>query len=288
MKRFTAIVTGGPGTGKTTMALTAPFPIHVMDVDRKMHLLAADLTNVTYNQYDPTLTGRHKISIVSAPDVHKAEAGFDPQADPKVYQQVVNEINKYIDMKEQGIPLPFETLVIDTVSRLGEHLEVLTKKLQRHATMTITDWKTYMGNWLEFLNGLISLSSYKPEEDPRCSCNIIVTSHETTYVDEITKEVRVLPAISGQTSERIAGFFQESYYLIPHIENNRMKVNVMVHADRKYRLTSQLSDFVIIPANFHRILDGEFSGECGKKWEEEQQRKGVQNTAIPSSALGKM
>lgn len=272
-QRFTALITGGPGTGKTTMALTAPRPIHVIDVDRKMHLIpqGPHLKDVTYSQYDLTISGRKRITIASAPDAKNPSAGFDPSVDPKVYKQVVEELNTYIDMKERKVPFPFQTLVIDTGSRLGEHLEFLLKKLQAHDTMTISDWKMYINNWLELLNGLMSLSSYKEgEEEWGCSCNIIMTSHESTFVDEITKEMRVLPAIPGQIGERIAGFFQESYYLVPKTEQNRMKVNVLTHADRKYSLTSQLTDIVEVPADFARILAGEFRGDKAEKYMENQ------------------
>lgn len=280
VKRFTALITGSPGTGKTTMALTAPRPIHFLDVDRKMHLLATgvDLEQVTWSQYSSTLTGKRKIAIrVGNEKNPTSPPGSD--FDPKVFQEIVDEINTFVEMKEKGEPFPFQTLVLDTISRAGEHLEALVKKLKGHTETTQGDWRDYLNIWIEVLSGLISLSSTGPSDDPRCSCNIIVTTHDVIFQDELSKTVKILPALPGQIASRLGGFFQESYYLIPTIKDNRMSVDVLTHADSKYSLTSQLSDLVRIPADFRLILSGMFKGENAEKWMREKAQN-TQNAGI--------
>lgn len=276
-KRFTALITGSPGTGKTTMALTAPRPIHFLDVDRKMHLISSgvDLDQVTWSQYSSTFTGKKKILIRAARDLKEP---LGPDYDPRVFNEVVNEINSFIEMKENGDPLPFQTLVLDTATRLGEHLEALIKKMKGHVEISQPDWRDYLNNWIEFITGLISLSSIGngASENPQCSCNIIVNTHDAISQDDLTKTMKILPAIPGQIAGRLGGFFQESYYLVPTIKDNRMTVDVLTHADSKYSLTSQLSDLVRVPADFRLILSGMFKGANADKWmKENEQRMGT-------------
>ena len=261
LQTFSALIVGPPGSGKSRMALTAPRPIHVLDIDKKMHQLdgLVDFTDVTYKQFPET--GRKRISVSSSPDMRDPGKGFDPTSDPRLYYSVTDEINSFYDILDKGGTLPFRTLVIDTISRLGEHLELLVMKLHHHDVLTISDWRTFLGNMLNLLNGLVDLP-----------CNVVVTCHAKTEVDEITKAVRVLPGIAGQTAEKIGGFFQESYFLVPRLEGEEMKVDVLTRATSKYSLRTSLCDLSIVPADLTRIVQGDFRGENAKKILEERNK----------------
>ena len=187
--------------------------------------------------------------------------GFDSLSNPKLYQNVVDEINSYYDILEKEGKLPFKTLAIDTISRLCEHLELLVMKLHHHTVLTISDWRTFLGNILGLLNGLLDLP-----------CNVIVTCHSRTEVDEVSKEVRVVPGIAGQAAEKIGGFFQEVYFMVPKILGEEMKVDVMTRANSKYSLRTSLNDLSVVPADFQQILRGDFRGEKAKEVLKERQQ----------------
>lgn len=260
---YSMLLLGGPGTGKTTMALTAERPIHVLDLDRKLDQLAGlvDMRGVTYQQFDRTLQGGNRIRVAQSPSPDSLKDGYDDSINPRVYNQVVETVNSLYDIADREGKLPFRTLVLDTMSRLSEHLQFYQLKLHKHAYMSQRDWGVFYINIAAFVNGLLGLP-----------CNVIVCCHDTIWEDDATHEVNVSPAVPGKMSGQLAGFFAEVYYLLPKITAGKMSVDVLTHADRKYKVRSTMTDLIQVPADIGRIVRGDFRGQKAVLFQEEQKK----------------
>lgn len=261
--RLTAALIGAPGCWKTSMALTAPKPIHILDVDGKFDQLVDtsyyDLADVTYQQFTSSLTGMSKISIAQAPSMKDISVGYDPTIRPRTYEEVIAAINGLYDILDRDGKLPFKTLVLDTISRLAEHMKTFIMYSHKHAVLGQHDWDTLLENYRRLMSGLMGLP-----------CNIIVTSHDRIILDKEKRVISHNPALQGQFAEVFAGYFQEAYYMLPESVNGQMRVQCLTRATREYTVRSSLTELVKVPPDFQKIMRGDFRGEGLKKLLAEQ------------------
>jgi hypothetical protein len=253
-QRFTACLIGAPGTWKTSMSLTAPKPIHILDVDGKFDQMTDtkyyDLGGVTYQQFTQSLTGVRGIIPIGRINQKDPTDGFDPRINPQGYPEFVATINGIGEEADaNGGKLPFQTLVIDTFSRLIEHMKTYIIAQNKMLIPNQPIWDAYLTSCQNLINGIMGLP-----------CNIIVTSHER-LIEGDTGQSRYVPAIQGQFADRFAGYFQECYYMIPYSKGGEMQVKCLTRATRTHSVRSSLTELKEVPADFRRILAGEFRGE---------------------------
>lgn len=258
---FSAFLMGGPGTWKTTMSLTAPKPIHVLDIDHKFDQMVdtvyADLDQVTYQQYSQSITGATKLVVSLSPKMDELAKGFDPTMQPVVTEEVFATISELAEMAERdGGKLPFATLVLDTVSRFSEHLKTYVVFKHGRAHPAMHDWDTILTNWQRLLNAIHSLP-----------CNIVVTCHSRTWEHPKTHQIKQLPLFQGQFTDAIASYFQEAYYMEPkRVMGGGMTVMCATRSSSEFFARSTLTEIGEVPADFRRILAGEFRGERAKEY----------------------
>lgn len=263
-KYISVLLIGPIGSTKTSFAVSLPGRTHVIDVDHKMDQMIdsryVDLSRVTYQQYATSLTGTKKLFFATSPNLKKLDEGFIPNMRPVVAEKVFDTINGLYDLADmnQG-NLPFDNLVIDSISRYSEHLKTYVVWKHRHAHPNQHDWDAILENWRRLLNGLSGLP-----------CNLVVTCHEKMeYIEGIsgTVELKYVPAIQGQFGQNLGGYFQEVYYMRPEkAKGGKMIVRLLTRSDSQHAARSTLTEIVKVPANFEKILAGEYRGEKGDEY----------------------
>ena len=278
-KKKNTLLIGASGSGKSTMAASTytEGPVHFLDLDNKFGQLAPELLTrypdgtFTFQEFRGTLTGNTKIKVVAAPDQSNPKKGFDHEARPMAYQKLLNTVNAYLDIVEKaekrGIDpqtvFPFKTIVLDSYTRLREHLRATIRKEQGHGIIDRTDWGVLLDNDVAFIHGFLSLP-----------VNCIVICHETPVYNKEGNLVKLTPAIQGQFKDTIASHFQEVFFLRTEENRDAATKNTMptVHwafgkPDAKLSCArSSLTDFRRVPTDLGGIFAGKYRGEDGKRW----------------------
>jgi hypothetical protein len=210
------LIVGPPGSGKSTAACTGNPPCGLVDVDGK----ALEMVNLR-----PLID---KGDVVIIPIKSKmmedrlADRALNPdkgiKTQPKGYLEVVDILNDIIDGEAQYDP--FNTIILDSITRTIEHMKRLLIHLRgkgkfgkmsanKADDMNWPSWGSYLSNLEELFNGMTTFLEGK---------DFVCCAHLKTLVekDPIT-EVEIIkgywPMVDGQMREKIAGYFNEVYYM---------------------------------------------------------------------------
>lgn len=223
---------GPPGSGKTTAAALALKNLPpdkralFFDVDRKLQ----SMTNLPHDlvsridvwQPTATLSGTNSINIArverkDGTKVVPGTQGFIPP-NPRGYLELVDAINTTMSN-----PNPLHGLyILDTLTTAVEHLQRLICHHHQVSSFTQQLWGVFAMNIEEFRAGFLSLPGKR-----------IVICHAFTREEELTKEVKVLPSVPGQSAEKLAKDFNEVYYFEGRSSTSG-RYRVLTTASRKY------------------------------------------------------
>jgi len=223
---------GPPGSGKTTAALEALTNMPpdkralVFDMDRKLQTMS-NLKPIIVGRVDiwqptATLSGTNSINVarVERKDekgrVIEGTRGFVPP-NPRGYLELVDAINATI-----ANPNPAHGLyILDTLTTTVEHLMRLICHHHQVSSFSQQLWGVFAQNIEEFRSGFLSLPGKR-----------IMICHAFTREDELTKEVKTLPSVPGQSAEKLAKDFNEVYYFEGRGTTGKYKV--LTTASRRY------------------------------------------------------
>lgn len=243
---FSTLLVGPPGSGKTTVATTAPKPVLFLDVDNKLHkmenvkhLLGKDIFQWTMSER--LFKGKLSTFVTGA---------TNPQA--KFTQQRAGgymELAKVIDeLDETDCTMDgrkYATIVLDSYTTLEEHLKRLLMSANGVATISQPLWGTVLTNYENLNNALLNLKA-----------NVIFICHEKATKDELTGIVSYTPLISGQMKSKIGKDFEEVYYMEKTISGGVAKYEMLtVGSSLKSCRTSRVLDAKVEP-NFSKIYKG--------------------------------
>ena len=207
-RHFSCLLIGQPGTGKTTMALTAPKPVLVIDIDNKLHKMvnAEELLKsgevIQWAITDPLSTmSLSRLAVIDP----KPSASISIQR-PKGYIQIADMVDRLVEkgcvIENNGKEVKVNTVVIDSYTSLNEHLKRLLMAVNGTSTMTLPLYGTALTNFETFNNTVLRLPA-----------NVIFIAHERIDKDELSGKISYRCLIDGQMSEKIGKDFEEVYYL---------------------------------------------------------------------------
>ncbi len=226
---FSCILVGDWGSGKSTMAATAPKPILFLDVDNKLHKmgnLKALVDKGEIIQWSIT----EKLSTMNLARLAgtKLEEGKDkfPTPKPKGYQQLSDMIDKltagvkedkttgdkWIEIEHNGKQVRISTVVLDSYTTVNEHIRYLILAANGAMAMSQPLWGVLLRNFETLNSTLLSLPA-----------NIIFICHERWDKDELSGRIEVKPLIEGQMSSKIGKDFEEVYFMKRQIVGKEVK-----------------------------------------------------------------
>ena len=222
---FSCLLVGPPGSGKTTMALTAPKPILVIDVDCKLHrmvnaeslLKSGQVIQWAINEPLATVS----LKRIAGTEFDEGRGKF-PVPRPKGYILLSDMLDKVVEGKgvieHNGQQVKIATLVLDSYTSVNEHAKALILAANGAMAMTQPLWGVLLRNF-EILHGYL-LKSGLP-------MNVIFTAHEKIDKDELSGRISYHPLIDGQMSAKIGKDFDEMYYLEKTIQGDNVKFEAL-------------------------------------------------------------
>jgi hypothetical protein len=225
---------GPPGSGKTTMAcLTAPGPIHVVDIDRKIRSMSglqksiAD-GNLTYREIGETLTEDSMARRLDA--LVKDEKQTRPPRGWSNFANYCAELEKDADAKS------CRTLVIDSYTQLAMHMKAHIQFLRGKSKFVWDDWSTWKSMWTEVTTILVDyalandkhlvviLHERVSEKPGQQTGKVIVSTGgkgEKTREYIGTMDVRIAGSIEGAFGLEFGSYFTDVYGLRVEAERDK-------------------------------------------------------------------
>jgi hypothetical protein len=230
---------GPPGTGKTTAAAKLAHHRKLwIDIDQKLHsqsnLTEEERSKIEVWTPNVPLDGASPGIQIIRKEQHDKKGSLVPgtQAyvpkDPKGYMATVEFINSIGGMN----PFPYDLVVVDSLTKLVEHMEYLIYAHHKVGVMSLPLWGVYKNNVNNFINGLLALP-----------CDVILIAHAKTTQDELTDQIWVRPMIDGQSADKLPKDFNEVYYFMGRSSADK-KYYVKTVSDRRFigRTTLGFSD----------------------------------------------
>ncbi len=200
------------------MALTAPKPVLVLDVDYKLHkmvnsealLKSKEVIQWAINEPLSEVTLSRLASIDPGP------ATKVTMQRPKGYLQLADMIDRLVVSGCMVDGRKIATVVLDSYTSMNEHLKRLLMAANGTSTMTLPLYGTALINFETLNNTLIRLPA-----------NVIFICHEQVDKDELTGKITYNPLIDGSMKNKIGKDFEEVYYLEKTVSGDKVKYEAL-------------------------------------------------------------
>lgn len=196
---FVKIAIVGPsGAGKTIGACSFPGPIKVFDFDSKITSAAKFYSNdkAKLDSIDVSPVGK-------MPIVGDAKVGRKPRM-----TQFLAELKEIYDLQNNKKPLPFKTLVVDSMTTLADSIMedyryvsqtgVKRPNIDQNA---MSDYGLLATHFKQILTGILSLD-----------CNVVFVGHSQLQKDEISGIISNEIMFPGQMSSKLGIYFEEVFF----------------------------------------------------------------------------
>lgn len=228
---------GPPGSGKTTAAcLYAPWPSLLLDLEGKaermeiLQPLIADKRVIVQSLNFPLTQEKIRIRMLAASDGGgKAEKVGVLQNMPQGYNKVVSALNAILE-NAQGVP-KHSTLVIDSMTRILEHLKRLICYTNKRPTLVEQDWGILLSNLEEFIGALLPVEQ-----------NVILIAHQRYERDDVTGQIIATePLVDGQMRSKISAYFDETWHFEPMLTGDTNRNRYLVRTSATGGVTARTS-----------------------------------------------
>jgi len=231
-----ALVIGASGAGKSILASTFPGTKFYADFDNKIsstikfHLSSKDiLEKIEFEPYG-------KIPI-------KPSAGKKSRM-----QTFLDDMKKWCDLQNAGKPLPFQTLIIDTITTMGDSLLEDYREVSQLGVKRPNKDQNSQSDYGLFGNHIRQIVTPALALD----CHVVIIGHTRPEKDELTGIVTNQIMFPGAFSEKIGLYFEEVYFAKVDKEGKHM---LQTKADSKTPMCKTARKLPAeIPAHFSEII----------------------------------
>lgn len=192
------LLLGSSGAGKTVSAMSFPKPIHVMDFDNKIS------SAVKFYKDDKDLLGQIEVSQLGKMPIK----GDAKTARPARMTQFNQELQKIYDLQNNKKPLPFKTLVVDTITTLTDsiledyrYVSQLAIKRPNPDQNSQSDYGLLINHFKQYMTGLLALD-----------CNVVFIGHTQLMRDEQTGSITNEILMPGSLGAKLGIYFEEVYF----------------------------------------------------------------------------
>jgi DNA polymerase III delta prime subunit len=228
---------GPPGSGKTTLAANHPSKRKLwLDMDQKLPEMTVLPHREAVQVWTPNepLGNPERIEIPWSPDPKNVGAGTIPARKPLGYERLVQVTNELLKAARLPEGLPYDLVVLDTLTAVGDHWTRLLMYTHRVSFMTERLWGIYLAGMMEYLNGFLTLP-----------CERIVLCHDKRRTDEDTKQEVVRPSVAGQMGDNLVRFFTEAWYMKGRERSGKYKVQTITAEGIAARTSGSLEPEVL-------------------------------------------
>lgn len=210
-----ALIFGDSGSGKTCLAASFPTPIEVWDFDNKISsaakFFAGDKTRL---------------------DAIEVQAFASMPAD-KIIPSFQKRLHEVTQLQNDGKPLPFKTLVLDSFTTFATYLLAAYPKLQPGIERGKTPADLPVLQYYQLLD--IHLGD-TVKALLKLNCNIVVTGHLTVEKDETSGAIIRQPLIPGKFANKLNIYFEEVYLAKVDSQGRYL---LQTQPDSQYKLRTQ-------------------------------------------------
>lgn len=202
------LLLGSSGAGKTVNSMTFPKPIHVMDFDNKIS------SAVKFYEKDKDL-----LEQVSVTQLGKMPIKGDVASKRDSRMTAFNkELQKIYDLQNQKKPLPFKTLVVDTITTLTDSIledyrmvSQLAIKRPNPDQNSMSDYGLLINHFKQYLTGLLALD-----------CHVVFIGHTQLMKDDQTGSITNEVLMPGSLASKLGIYFEEVYFAKVNTQGNHL------------------------------------------------------------------
>lgn len=194
VNRLVILLYGKPMVGKTVLASQFPNPTFI-ELDGKMTSVMTS-RNMSGANFDFDVFSIDEAETTDPDFIELCGKGFAKQA-------AWLKVRKLTEVLLDKLPQD-STLVIDSITRLSEHLIHFIEKTTNHKPIQLQDWNSFTMHLAEYRDLLRSF---------RAKCNVIIIGHEQIDKDELTGEIERALYLPTKQRYRLPAIADEAWLL---------------------------------------------------------------------------
>ena len=244
---------GRPGSGKTTLAASISnlgYKPLFIDFDKKVRTMQnlQPLLNqgkISYQEPESRLS-RESMKL-------RVQQGlrYYPKIQPLGYLELVDILT---NLRENPCPEAHLTVpVIDSMSRVNEHLKRLIKYFQQKPKLDFDGWDAILVNYEELFSEFYSL---QPDIYPHC----IMIAHAKDDTIEELRSIELKPLLDGQFKDKVGSTVDEQYYTTVEIANKNQQAKYRVYTKPVGKITQARTSRdlpTVVESDFSILFKGE-------------------------------
>jgi hypothetical protein len=192
------LLLGSSGAGKTVNTMTFPKPIHVFDFDNKISSAVK-----FYQEQKEVLDQISVAQYGKMPIKGDAKVGRKPRM-----AQFNEDLQKIYDLQNAKKPLPFKTIVLDTITTLTDsiledyrYVSQLAIKRPNPDQNSQSDYGLLINHFKQYVTGLLALD-----------CNVVFIGHTQLMKDEASGSITNEILMPGSLGPKLGIYFEEVYF----------------------------------------------------------------------------